>query len=141
MGETKTATGSCLCGAVTVRAGSVATKFTACHCGMCRRWGGGPFFAVGCGTDVEIDGGEHVSVCDTSRWAERGFCKNCGTHLFYRLKKQQQYQMPVGLFGDSVSPELGLQVFIDKKPDSYSFEQKTKCLTEAEIFEMYAPKS
>jgi len=82
-----------------------------------------------------------VVVFDSSDWAERGFCKHCGTHLFYRLKEPQEYQIPVGFFGDSAAPEFGLQVFVDRKPDNYTFANDTKEMTEAQIYEMYAPKS
>ena len=44
------------------------------------------------------------------------------------------------LAGDSVAPEFGLQVFVDRKPDNYTFANDTKEVTEAEIYEMYAPK-
>jgi hypothetical protein len=108
---------------------------------MCRKWGGGPLLAIDCGSDVQIEGADSITFFDSSKWADRGFCKNCGTHLFYRLKDSQQYQIPVGLFGDSVAPEFGLQVFIDRKPESYAFSNKTKELTEAQIYEMYAPKT
>jgi len=41
MSETMKQTGSCLCGAVSVTANNASTKVGACHCGMCRKWGGG----------------------------------------------------------------------------------------------------
>ena len=107
---------------------------------MCRRWGGGPLLAVNCGSDVQIDGSEAVTVFDSSPWAERGFCSRCGTHLFYRLKESREHQVPVGLFGDAICPEFALQVFIDRKPENYRFAEETKELTEAEIYEMYAPQ-
>lgn len=132
---------SCLCGAVTLTATRVAPQFAACHCGMCRRWGGGPLLAVDCADDVQIEGSESVAVFDSSKWAERGFCKSCGTHLFYRLKHSQEHQIPLGLFADKVSPAFGLQVFIDRKPPCYTFADKTEELTEAQVYEMYAPKS
>jgi hypothetical protein len=49
--------------------------------------------------------------------------------------------VPVGLFGDSLSPTFRLQVFIDRKPEYYTFKEETKTMTEAEIFKMYAPVS
>jgi len=67
------------------------TGVGACYCGMCRRWGGGPLLAVDCGTSVRLTGEEHVGVFASSKWAERGFCKQCGSHLFYRLKQNGQY--------------------------------------------------
>ena len=47
--------GSCLCGAVSLKTNS-KTEVEACHCGMCRRWGGGPFLAIHCGSDVSFSG-------------------------------------------------------------------------------------
>ena len=39
-------TGRCLCGAVTFTAKGVERHVHACHCGMCRRWAGGPGFVL-----------------------------------------------------------------------------------------------
>ncbi len=141
MNNLVSAKGSCLCGAVTLTTKTMEQQFAACHCGMCRRWGGGPFLAVSCGASVQIEGEDSVTVFNSSEWAERGFCNKCGTHLFYRLKGSQEYQIPLGIFGNSVTPEFGLQVFIDKKPINYTFADKTKTMTEAQIYELYAPKS
>jgi hypothetical protein len=104
---------------------------------MCRRWGGGPFMEIDCGADVDIDGGENVSVFDSSDWAERGFCRNCGTHLFYRLKESGQHMVPIGLFDDSASLVFKAQVFVDEKPEYYEFANQTKNFTGAEIIAMF----
>ncbi|ATX79457.1 hypothetical protein Ga0123461_1038 [Mariprofundus aestuarium] len=132
---------SCLCGVVTLTTKPIKQQFTACHCGMCRRWGGGPLLAVDCGTEVQFDGDEFVAIYNSSEWAERGFCKKCGTHLFYRLKESREYQIPVGLFEEVVTLKFGLQVFIDRKPDYYTFADITQKMSEEEIYEMYKPKS
>ena len=84
---------------------------------------------------------DRVAVFDSSQWAERGFCKRCGTHLFYRLKHNQEHNVPLGLFDDAASPAFYLQYFIDKKPAYYTFADKTEEMTEAQIFEKYAPRS
>ena len=67
-------TGQCLCGAVRFH-GAIATthRVTACHCGRCRRWGGGaPFMAVHMpkGATVEIDA--PLTWFRSSADAERG---------------------------------------------------------------------
>jgi hypothetical protein len=108
---------------------------------MCRKWGGGPLLAVDCGADVVIEGEENVGVYDSSQWAERGFCTRCGTHLFYRLKQNQQYHIPAGLLDGCDDLVFESQVFIDEKPGYYAFANETKNMTGAEIFAMYAPKS
>jgi hypothetical protein len=111
----------------------------ACHCKMCRQWGGGPFMEVSCGSDVSIDGEEFVSIYDSSAWAERGFCSKCGTHLFYRLKDSRQHMIPVGLLDDDERLVFESQVFIDSKPGFYEFSNKTQDMTGAELFAKYAP--
>ena len=131
--------GSCLCGAVRIRADNPSDKVGACHCGMCRKWGGGPYMEIDCGTEVSFEGEENISVYESSNWAERGFCKQCGSHLFYRLKETKQHMIAVGLFDDQEQLVFESQVFIDQKPSFYSFSNKTNDLTEAEIFEMYGP--
>ena len=92
---------------------------------------------INCGADVDFDGEDNVSVFDSSDWAERGFCRNCGTHLFYRLKKSGQHMIPVGLFEDSASLVFKGQVFVDEKPDYYEFANETEEFTGAEIFAMF----
>jgi len=92
---------------------------------------------VDCGTDVSFKGEDDITVYNSSDWAERGFCKICGSHLFYRLKESKQHMIPVGLFDDQEPFVFESQVFIDKKPSFYSFANKTNDMTEAEILEMY----
>jgi hypothetical protein len=92
---------------------------------------------IDCGSAVVIDGSENVTVFDSSDWAERGFCRNCGSHLFYRIKETGQHMMPVGLFEDDENFVFESQVFIDEKPSFYRFANETRNLTRAEIFAMY----
>jgi len=133
-------TGRCLCGSVELSAKGAKPNVGACHCGMCRRWTGGPFMAIDCGTEVSIGGQDLIAAYASSPWAERGFCKKCGTHLFYRIKQSQQYIVPVGIFGDDPAFSFGNQVFIDEKPPYYEFFNKTENMTGAEVFAKFAPK-
>ncbi|QFT56497.1 GFA family protein [Microbulbifer sp. THAF38] len=133
MNDTNQVQGSCLCGSVTIKAELPSSDLGVCHCGMCKKWSGGPLLAVDCQTSVEISGEEHVSVFDSSDWAERGFCSNCGSHLFYRLKETQQYSVPAGIF--ELPPEVTMthQIFIDEKPTYYSFANETRNITGLEL--------
>lgn len=131
--------GSCLCGAVSIQVTEMNAHVGACHCNMCRNWGGGPLMAVDCGTAVSFDGEQHISVYTSSEWAERGFCRQCGSHLFYRLKRGGAYFIPAGLFENSPDFIFDHQVFIDKKPTYYDFSNATSKMTEAQVFAKYAP--
>lgn len=141
MSDTTSVKGKCLCGAVTIEATSVKPRVGACHCHMCRRWGGGPLFCVNVGDEPVIAGEEHVKVFDSSPWAERGFCAECGSHLFYRVKQSRAHFVPVGLFEDKGAFVFDHQVFIDEKPAYYELANETQCLTGAEVFAMFAPSS
>ena len=136
MNPSKIAKGSCLCGKVNIHASAMKTNLGVCHCGMCRKWSAGPFLAVDCGTEVRIEGQEELTVYNSSEWAERAFCKNCGTSLFYRLRESQQYIVSSEIFNE---PDLNFdhQIFIDEKPSYYSFSNQTKNMTGAEVFAAY----
>ena len=133
--------GKCLCGAIGITAKTAGNSVGACHCDMCRRWGGGPFMEIDCGSDVVMEG-ETLAIFDSSPWAERGFCSKCGSHLFYRLKETGQHMIPVGIFDDDEDLVFDHQVFVDKKPSFYDFDNDTHDMTEAEVFAKYgAPES
>ena len=133
--------GSCLCGAVSLSTTSMNHHVAACHCSICRKWGGGPLLAVEC-ESVSFEGEENIGVYQSSEWAERGFCNKCGSHLFYRLKPPKHlYYIPVGIFDKSEGLVFTHQVFIDEKPEYYSFANETKNLTGAEIFAQFVPPS
>lgn len=138
MTSTIQAKGSCLCGAVRIQADTMSTSAGACHCNTCRKWTGGPLMTVDCQQAVSFTGEENISVYNSSEWAERGFCAKCGSHLFYRLKQNQQYMMLVGLFENEAELEFDHQVFIDQKPSYYAFSNQTKDMTGEELFAMFS---
>ena len=137
MSDTMNGRGHCLCGEVSFDVPNINKSVGACHCSMCRNWCGGPLMAVECGSDVTFKGQQNISVYNSSEWAERGFCNKCGSHLFYRLKEQQLHFLPYGLFENQEQFEFDHQVFIDKKPSTYSFANDTRNETEAEVFAKY----
>lgn len=131
--------GNCLCGAVSITATSNC-EVDACHCGMCRQWGGGPYLSIESGADTRISGADHIAEYASSEWATRGFCKTCGTHLYYRLKDSDGYALPAGLFRNQDDLKLTKQIFIDRKPPFYEFANTTQMLTEEQVYAQYAPK-
>jgi hypothetical protein len=130
--------GTCLCGAVSLIAAE-EKHIGACHCGYCRKWGGGPFLAVHCGADVAWSGQDHIAVYRSSDWAERAFCAKCGSHLYYKLLSNGHYFVPAGLF-ETADFELASQVYIDKKPGYYDFANQTPTMTEQQVIDAYAPQ-
>lgn len=77
-------TGGCLCEAVRFTALGPPKSVLYCHCKMCRRATGQPsvagaYFKLSKFTLEKGNPGRYRS----SPYAERGFCRDCGTPLFY----------------------------------------------------------
>ena len=73
-------------------------------------------------------------ITQSSEWAQRCFCKHCGTHLF--VKVGNDYYINAGLFADNAGFETTSQIFIDCKAPYYDLANDTPKLTEAEFLEM-----
>src|SRR5690606_22005823 len=125
------ATGRCLCGAVTFSVESFEKEHHVCHCGMCRRWAGGPVFATVASGGV-FGGEEHLGRYASADWAERGFCKRCGSSLFYRLKPKDVYVISVGAFDDATPFKAVCEIYVDAQPPGYALSGPLERLTEAE---------
>ena len=130
--------GKCLCRAVELEVELSGTEVAACHCSMCRKWSGGPMLVID-GAELRGVWGESlITRYASSEWAERGFCAQCGTHLFYFLKPADQYHFPVGLLDGGPSYQFSHQIFIDEKPEYYRFANETENMTGEEIFAHFA---
>ena len=132
------ASGQCLCGAVRFTVENLEPHYHACHCGMCRRWSGGPVLALSV-TGASFEGEENITVFDSSEWAERGFCGICGSNLFYRLKQTGHTIMCAGAFDDPSQFKLSSEIFVDNKSGGYAFAGDHPRLTEAETLAKFAP--
>ena len=122
----------CLCGDTSLTVVPKSMEIGACHCNTCRKWSGGPFLAIE-SEQVSLTG-NNVGHYDSSEWAERVFCQQCGTHLFYKLKDGHAHYVPVGLFAQQQDMVLSHQIFIDSKPNYYHFAEHTTNMTGEEVF-------
>jgi len=103
-------------------------NFNACHCEDCQTWSGGPEFGMHA-NDVMVDEGkEHVKYYRSSDWAQRSFCEECGTHLFFKFddlgpdeNKNDKYVVSVGLAKELEELKFTREIFVDQKPRYYNF--------------------
>lgn len=129
--------GRCLCESVKFSFETPEPHFDACHCSMCRKWGGGPLFAVFAASDVEIDGKDNITTYESSDWAQRSFCKSCGTHLYYSLKDGSFINFSAGTIKGHENFKFTKQIYTDKKPESYNFSNETQMMTEKEVLALF----
>jgi len=95
--------GTCLCENVKLNLNRKDNQVTACYCGMCRKWADGALFSIEGAylkEDIKFEGEMWIGEYESSEKASRGFCKNCGTSLYYKLKTGQ-YFFNAGLFDDT----------------------------------------
>ena len=77
--------GSCLCGSVKYRVDGPLREVVACHCQQCRKQSGHFYAATDCtDDDLTIEDGGALTWYAASDFAKRGFCKKCGSALFWR---------------------------------------------------------
>ncbi len=133
-------TGSCLCNSVGYKANVQSMNAHVCHCGICRKnLGGSPTITVNCSYDsLRIENDANLEWYKSSEWAERGFCKLCGTSLFSRAPKHQYLGVSVGTLNDQSDIKITEHIFIDMKPDYYDFKDDCPRLTEEEFLKSIA---
>ena len=139
---TKKDTGSCLCGAVRFEVALAEPVFSICHCGMCRRWSGGPFEAAHCAGAPTFMQDEELTWYRSSDWGERGFCGRCGTNLFWRLAdKPDVIAVSAEALDNADDLTLDRHIYIDKKPARYDFADDRPRVTEAEFLAEWQAQS
>ena len=110
--------GNCLCKKIELNLNKETKRITACYCGMCRTWADGALFSIEDAyfeKDVQIYGKEWIQDYTSSEKASRGFCKNCGTSLYYKLNSGE-YFFNAGLFDDT-DFRLVQEYDVEQKPN------------------------
>ncbi len=115
--------GGCLCGAVRFKTTGNLRGVIYCHCTQCRRQSG----HIVAATSVEdaalaIEGERNLTWYAASAGAKRGFCRICGSLLFWKQEggaatsiMAGAFDRPSGLAGDS-------HIFVADKGDYYEID-------------------
>ena len=131
--------GQCLCGETIFQVELSNHDVHICHCSICRRQTSGVIMTIDVkrGT-LQFLKQQHLKIYYSSEWGERGFCNNCGTNLFWRMKDQSYCNINVFSLDEAPNDlKLDLEIYIDHKPTFYSFSNETKKLTEADIIALF----
>lgn len=129
--------GQCMCGAVKFTATDVPAYFGACHCSMCRRWTGSALLGITIPIgSIVWTGGEHIRTLQSSDWAERAWCGECGTGLYYHVTMDgpmsETIEVPIGILDNASGLEFRSEIYIDHKPDSFAYAGDRTRLTRKE---------
>lgn len=112
--------GSCLCGAVSFTIEGELGPSDACHCTMCRKVSG-HFWAS---TDVPreaitISGEDELGWYRSSGKVRRGFCRNCGSALFWDGDGRASLAVAMGALEGPTGVQLEKHIFVHEKGDYY----------------------
>lgn len=129
--------GHCLCGAVTYTAKAASHDVSICHCGMCRRWTGGPLMYIDVAGVPSFTGRDEIGVYRSSDTGERGFCKRCGSVLFWKVAGEERYTFTAGSLDSQTGLTLTKEIFIEDKPSFYDFANPTEKLYGSDAMAAY----
>ena len=132
---TTTLRGGCLCGAVCFVATGQIKRVSACYCGQCRKQnGGGPFYGAELQGELSIDSTDALQWYASSAKAMRGFCRCCGSSLFWKANDDPSYfDVSLGALADSESLRLDAHIFVDHCPSYMAVAESAPHLTEAQV--------
>jgi len=112
--------GSCLCGAVTFTVSGALGAASACHCSQCRKQTGLYYASTNVATaDLEVRGQENIGWYQSSAEARRGFCRVCGSALFWASDDADTISVMAGLFDDPGDLKIGYHIFCADKASFY----------------------
>jgi hypothetical protein len=112
--------GRCLCGVVSFRVNGAMRPIVTCHCGMCRRWHGhfAAYTSAKC-ADIELSGLAEVRWFLSSDKAKRGFCRRCGSSLFWAPAGGERWSIAAGSLHEPTGLRTVRHIFTADKGDSY----------------------
>ena len=106
MAPTTSKTGGCLCGAVKYEIRGLMRSVIYCHCEQCRKTSGHYVAASACAErDMEFIESSGLRWYDSSSYAKRGFCGQCGGNLFWRPVNDERIYVMAG----TIDTPTGLQ--------------------------------
>ena len=97
--------GACLCGAVRFSTHGPLRAIVYCHCSQCRKQTGHHYAATNVADkNIEIKGTSDITWYCASEKARRGFCRICGSALFWKHEEldtnaemASAFEKPTGL--------------------------------------------
>ncbi|WP_425408349.1 GFA family protein [Hyphococcus sp.] len=118
-------TGRCLCGAIEYSFEADRNDVIVCHCSQCRQWSGHLWASV----NAPLEGLSVTSGKDKLAWfrasgsARRGFCKDCGSALFWHGDRHENRKHRIAIAAGTVDAPTGFylaeHIFMDDKGDYY----------------------
>ena len=113
-------TGGCLCGSVRYRVSGPLRPVIYCHCHQCRRTSGHFVAATAVEKDaLNIEANEGLEWFASSDIASRGFCRRCGSSLFWIAEARDYVSIMAGTLDESTGLKAVEHIYVKDKGDYY----------------------
>jgi len=119
-GDSAVKNGSCLCGAVTYEITGPLQAVVGCHCSQCRKTTG-HYLASTSARHKYFRLVRHLGLkwYHASDFARRGFCRECGTTLFWEAHDDDKISIAAGTLDGSTGLKTAAHIFVADKGDYY----------------------
>jgi hypothetical protein len=112
--------GGCACGRLRYRVSGALRPVVACHCSQCRKaftnYGA---FTAAARAGLTIDNAEALTWYDSSPGVRRGFCRHCGSALFWDRAANTFVSIAAGSFDQPSGLRLRRHIHVADKADFY----------------------
>lgn len=120
--------GSCLCGDVAFTLSGDLAPVSCCHCTQCRKATGHYLASTETAADaLSFTSDSSLKWYQSSDYAERGFCGNCGSTLFWRVIGSRDISIAVGSLTSPTGLKTARHIFTADKGDYYQTPDDAPC--------------
>ena len=120
--------GRCLCGAVAFEVDGPMKQIIGCHCTMCRRQTSHFLaFTAAWDDDLRLTGEESLSWYRSSPDSRRGFCRKCGSMLFFATDGADRTSISAGALDPGHGLKLAAHIFTDAAGEYYTPDDDVPC--------------
>lgn len=117
-------TGSCLCGGVRYRITGPLSDVVGCHCRQCRKQTGHFLPATRVRKKYfEMVANQGLTWYQASDRARRGFCRTCGSMLFWQADGADRIAIAAGSLDGETRLVIAAHIFVADKGDYYQLDE------------------
>ena len=122
MSTAQTTSGRCLCGAVSYRIDGELRPVIYCHCEQCRRSSGHYVATTACKqAQIRFESDAALAWYRSSPDAKRGFCKVCGSSLFWAPEHGRYWAVHAGTLDRPTGLRAAVHIYTHMAGDYYEF--------------------
>lgn len=113
--------GSCECGSIEYTCEGALGDVVVCHCSQCRKTSGHIWASTTLPEEqLHIAPTDDLVWYDSSEEAKRGYCKKCGSSLFYKRHDEDFVAVAAGTLDGPTGLKVKDEIFLDDKGDYYA---------------------